>query len=290
MAPRVTVIIATYNWSSVLRCSVGSVLRQTFTDFELLVVGDGCTDDSAEVVAGMGDPRVHWINLPANTGHQSGPNNEGLRRARGEIVAYLGHDDLWLPHHLASLVSALDRTASDLAYALALFVDGEGGAWATVPRPLEGRFAAPLSMAHRKRVTDEMGGWREYRELVESPDTELWRRAQVRGYTLTFVPRLTGIKFPASLRRGVYRTRPAHQQEEWLARVDREPDLEVEALVALLVRGGVDAWTGLSYRELAGGVLRQTMRRIRSRTRLRGLGLSPRPGQVIDALRRFKGL
>ncbi|MEO5819169.1 MAG: glycosyltransferase family 2 protein, partial [Vicinamibacteraceae bacterium] len=136
MAPRVTVIIATYNWSNVLRYSVGSVLGQTFADFELLVVGDGCTDDSADVVAGMCDPRVRWINLPTNTRHQSGPNNEGLRQAHGEIIAYLGHDDLWLPHHLDAVVGALDRTGSDLAYALAINVDGDGVAWPTVPRPL----------------------------------------------------------------------------------------------------------------------------------------------------------
>ena len=104
MAPRVTVIMATYNWSAVLPYSIGSVLRQTFTDFELLVIGDGCTDDSEQVVTSIGDPRVHWINLPRNTRHQSGPNNEGLARARGEFIAYLGHDDLWLPHHLASHV------------------------------------------------------------------------------------------------------------------------------------------------------------------------------------------
>ena len=75
--PRVTIIIATYNWSSVLPYSIGSVLRQTFADFELLVVGDGCTDDSAEVVAAIGDPRVQWINLPENSRHQSGPEQRG---------------------------------------------------------------------------------------------------------------------------------------------------------------------------------------------------------------------
>src|SRR5438034_6974226 len=71
--PRVTVVMATYNWSTVLPYSIGSALRQTFTDFELLVVGDGCPDDSAEVVAAIDDPRVRWINLPANSGHQSAP-------------------------------------------------------------------------------------------------------------------------------------------------------------------------------------------------------------------------
>ena len=75
VAPRVSVIIATYNWATVLPYSIGSVLDQTFTDFELLVVGDGCTDESADVVASFQDPRVHWVNLPRNTGHQAGPRS-----------------------------------------------------------------------------------------------------------------------------------------------------------------------------------------------------------------------
>jgi glycosyltransferase involved in cell wall biosynthesis len=289
VAPRVTVIVATYNWSSVLRYSVASVLRQTFTDYELLVVGDGCTDDSADVVAAVDDPRVRWINLPANTGHQSGPNNEGLRQARGEIVAYLGHDDLWLPHHLESIVGAFDRAKTDMVYALAINVDGDGTTWPTVPRPLEGSFSSPLSMAHRKRVTDEMGGWRDYRDLTDPPDVELWRRAQARGYAFTFVPRLTGIKFPAGSRPGAYRTRQSDQQAAWLARIEREPHVEIEALVNVVVSGG-DAWAGLSYRELAGSILRQTWRRLRWRRRLPVLGLAPRRGQVIEQLRRYKGL
>lgn len=85
--PRVTVIIPTYNWSSVLPYSIGSVLRQGFGDFELLVIGDGCTDDSGDVVGGIADPRVRWINRPVNAGHQLAPNNEGIRRARGGVIA-----------------------------------------------------------------------------------------------------------------------------------------------------------------------------------------------------------
>src|SRR6185437_6930430 len=64
--PRVTVVIATYNWATVLPYSIGSVLDQTFTDFELLVVGEGCTDESDAVVTRIGDPRVQWHNLATN--------------------------------------------------------------------------------------------------------------------------------------------------------------------------------------------------------------------------------
>jgi Glycosyl transferase family 2 len=106
-APLITVITATYNWSSVLRYAIRSVLWQTLQDFEMLVIGDGCTDDSAEVVASFHDRRLRWHNLPENSGHQSVPNNTGLAMARGKYVAYLGHDDLWHPTHLANLVNEL---------------------------------------------------------------------------------------------------------------------------------------------------------------------------------------
>ena len=61
--PRVTVVMATYNWAPVLPYSIASVLDQRFDDFELWVVGDGCTDESAAVVTSVGDRRVRWCNL-----------------------------------------------------------------------------------------------------------------------------------------------------------------------------------------------------------------------------------
>ncbi|HEX9167457.1 MAG TPA: glycosyltransferase, partial [Roseiarcus sp.] len=74
----VSVIIATYNWSTALRLAVHSVLGQTLQAFEILVVGDACTDDSEAVVAAFGDARIRWLNLAQNAGSQSGPNNAGL--------------------------------------------------------------------------------------------------------------------------------------------------------------------------------------------------------------------
>jgi len=285
MSPRVTVIIATYNWSSVLPYSIRSALRQTMTDFELLVIGDGCTDDSEQVVTAIGDPRVRWINLPTNTRHQSGPNNEGLRQARGEVIAYLGHDDLWLPHHLDVMIRALDSHGGDLAHSLSTNVGpDESSGWLTIPRPQAGSFAAPLCIVHRRRMIEEIGGWRHYRELDVAPDVELWRRAQAAGYQFTFVPRLTGIKFPGSWRRGVYQTRPCHEQAAWLARIESEPDLEVRQLVDFIVGRRVPC--GLPYREVLRNLAGETVSRLRKRWSQRSWS----SGRTIDDLRRFKGL
>ena len=104
MAPDVSVVIATYNWSSVLRYAIETALAQTLKDIEVLVIAvTARTDDSPELVASFHDPRLIWHNLPSNTGSQSTPNNTGIAMARGRYIAYLSHDDLWMPHHLERL-------------------------------------------------------------------------------------------------------------------------------------------------------------------------------------------
>jgi glycosyltransferase involved in cell wall biosynthesis len=291
MPPRVTVIIATYNRAEVLMCAIASVLRQTFRDFELLVVGDGCSDDSQAAVEQLSDDRVRWLALPANSGHQSAPNNEGLRHAAGELVAYLGHDDLWLPHHLESMVATLDRTGDDVAYSLCLLVAPNGTTWPSIPQPEDGSFSPPTCMMHRRAATEELGAWREYRTLDEkregTPDVELWRRFQRAGKRFTFVPRMTGIKFPASWRRNVYQKHSSEEQRSWLARIEREPALESTLLVSFLATAQVPA--ALPYRELLRYFARQTGSRLRRRLAL-PWSHNMRRFSTIDEIRRFKGL
>lgn len=283
MPPRVSVIIATYNWSSVLPYSIGSVLRQTMSDFEVLVVGDGCTDDSEQVVASIGDPRVRWINLPSNTGHQSGPNNEGLRQARGELIAYLGHDDLWLPHHLATHVATIDASGADMTHSLLAWVEADGGDfWAVPPRPDLGAWGPPSCTVHRRNVTEVLGGWRDYREMETFPEIDLWRRARDAGYRFSFVPRLTAIKFPASSRRGVYASRPSHEQAAWSARIASEIDLEATLLAGMLAAARDPKRMG--YAELVRRFIAETSIRVRRRLTTR------RKSAEIDDVRRFKGL
>ncbi|MEA3062141.1 MAG: hypothetical protein QOJ94_1922 [Sphingomonadales bacterium] len=285
-APRVTIILATYNWSAVLPFSIGSALDQSFGDFELIVVGDGCTDDSAETVAAIRDPRVQWVNLPANTGHQSGPNNEGLRRARGELIAYLGHDDLWLPHHLACLVAAIDAGA-DMAFGLTRMVpprpDLQRGALLDAYTP--GAWIVPTATLHRRTLTERLGGWKDYRGIAMDPDQELWSRFHSAGARIEAVRRLTAVKFPADVRRSVYRERPSHEQAEWLDRIRREPDFEAVEL-ARMATEMAESGREPHFRSLVGDVLRRGVRGVARR-----LGRSgPKPGERIAGRRAFKGL
>jgi|RhiMetdeSRZDD1v2_1073273.scaffolds.fasta_scaffold36307_3 glycosyltransferase involved in cell wall biosynthesis len=292
-APLFTVIIATYNWSSVLPYSTGSVLEQTFSNFELLVIGDGCTDDSESVVKAIPDSRVRWINLPTNTKHQSGPNNEGLRQARGEFIAYLGHDDLWLPHHLSSLLEAL-QFGADLAYAWTMIVRGDDSPQILVPyRPTyrPGLWIPPTSIAHRRKIPAQVGNWRHYRDLRVDPEVDLLQRVFDAGYSLTFLPRLTAIKFPAAQRRNVYKDRPSHEQAAWLKRIQQERDFEaVHLRNAFSVK--IDKRKIEEDRSYSNSLLRFARRkyqRLARSVQKRVHQYSPR-GKTIEARRRYKGL
>jgi GT2 family glycosyltransferase len=289
-SPRVSVIMATWNWSSVLPFSIASVLGQDLDDFELIVVGDGCTDDSEAVVKGIGDSRVQWVNLPERSGHQSASNNEGLRRARGHYVAYLGHDDLWLPHHLACLAPALEAGA-DLAYGMARLVAPEGRPEfdSVTPEYRPGYWLPPSTVVHRRSLVERLGGWGDYRTLTDDPDTELWRRFHAAGARFRFVPRLTAIKFPAAQRKDVYRERPCHEQAAWSSRIAAGEAVEAEELAQMLVRAKAQL-RPKRFQALLGEVGRRSVKGLLGRLGdMTGMRRSLAPGERIERGRRFKG-
>jgi glycosyltransferase involved in cell wall biosynthesis len=235
--PRVSVIIPTYNWSSVLRLAVQSALWQTVQDFELLVIGDGCTDDSADVVASFKDSRLSWFNLPRNTGSQSLPNNKGLELARSPYVAYLGHDDIWYPEHLEVLLKGIqDR---DVAYTLAALI----GPPPQNTRGLTGlspsgtyeynQFVPPSSVLHKADIFGDIGGWKEYRTISMQPDIDFLTRALEFGKRFVLVPELTVFKFPSNMRKNSYKDKPSHEQAECVRRIQSEPDFRSRQLVSI---------------------------------------------------------
>jgi len=209
--PRVSIVVATWNRSNVLRLSIEAALRSTITDWEMLVIGDACTDDTAEVVDSFGDPRIRFHNLAVNRGEQSGPNNEGIRLARGRYVAMLNHDDLWTPDHLATCLEAIEREAADLVFTLTLafdqtnepFLGGVTGSDRYTPYA----FAPASTWLFRRELFDQAGPWRAARTMVAVPSQEWLFRAHRMGKRLVAVEKVTVVAVGSGGRRRSYADR-----------------------------------------------------------------------------------
>ncbi|MBS4058970.1 MAG: glycosyltransferase [Bacteroidetes bacterium] len=200
--PEITVITATYNSSQTLFYTLKSLLNQTFQKYEAWIIGDGCADDSEKIVMSFSDKRLHWFNRKSNSGRQGAPNNDGLRRARGKYIAYLGHDDLWLPHHLATLHKIVTKENIDFAYPITAgigpnrieYVYGQS----FYGLSFDNFMTPPSSWFHRKDLIDKIGFWSEnYLDLSETQDKDFFTRAYKSGATMRAIPRLSVIKFPS---------------------------------------------------------------------------------------------
>ncbi|RST81437.1 glycosyltransferase [Aquibium carbonis] len=222
-----SVIMATYNRGRHILPSIRSVLDQSHRDFELIVVGDCCTDDTPDIVRPLLDARVRWFNLAERCGSQSFPNNEGIRRAEGDLIAYIGHDDIWAPDHLASL-DALFAADPDLDVAVAgtIFHGPAGSDFRQVTGLFDDSAAArehffpPSSLAHRRDVTGRIGPWRHPMEIAAPVDCDLLLRAVGAGMRFASTRRVSVHKFAAGHRYLSYLRHTSDEQDHALQRLD----------------------------------------------------------------------
>ena len=106
-SPQVSVIMPVYNAERFLRLAIDSILGQTFSNFEFIIINDGSTDGSLKIIKSYKDSRIHLISRP-NKG--LAPSlNEGLTRAKGQYIARMDADDISLPKRLAQQVDFLDQ-------------------------------------------------------------------------------------------------------------------------------------------------------------------------------------
>src|SRR5574337_57403 len=188
--PAVSVVIPAYNAAWCVRRAVDSVLAQTFTDFELLVVDDGSTDDTAAVLNTYGD-RLRIVSKP--NGGLSSARNAGIDAARGRYVAFLDADDGWLPEKLERQVALMDANPALVFCSTAARIespDGEVlGEWACGPSPLPTLEAIFATNAHvagsgsavlaRRDAFARTGGFDENLRSLE--DIDMWMRLAAIG-------------------------------------------------------------------------------------------------------------
>jgi len=154
--PLISVLIPTYNRAELLReRSVASVLRQTYSRFEIVIVGDACTDHTESLLRDAGDPRIRFSNLPVRGKYPedpylqwlvagSAPANEALRIARGRWIAWLDDDDEFSPDHLEALLAACLERRWEFAYgAMEMEVESGPGVASVPTLPNSAIFAMP---------------------------------------------------------------------------------------------------------------------------------------------------
>jgi len=134
MDPFFSVIIPVYNRARQLCAAIESVRAQSCQDFEIVVVDDGSMDDPRGVVESFRDPRIHFISQPNGGGGKA--RNTAIDRARGRFIAPLDSDDVFLPHHLASMKALLGNTTGIVGYARVRVDRGQGRVFLKPPRAL----------------------------------------------------------------------------------------------------------------------------------------------------------
>lgn len=215
-APTFSVLLPTHNRADVLPFAIRSVLYQTLSDFELLLVGDGCTDHTSDIVREFSDPRIRWFNLPKAPNFGYANRNIALREARGKYIAFMAHDDLWLPDHLELLADCMKDPQTEIAYTRPLWVIPPALATPALITPatfnLNDKATLELFLAmqrnaisagcfvHQRACFEKYGYWNE--ELSFGADHELWTRIIKggKGRNFAYLPEPTCLHFRANWR------------------------------------------------------------------------------------------
>ncbi len=194
-SPKVTVVIPVYNREKYVGEAIESILEQTFSDFELLVIDDGSTDKSREVVRSYYDPRIRLVCNESNEGIPR-TRNKGIQFVRSEYLAFLDSDDWAYPKRLAKQVAFLDRHPDYVAVgAWVDWMDEESRSLRRVKRKpvLPDEIAAQRLFQQGIENSASMaraGVLREYKHQEEydvSEDFDLWARIAAR-YKLATLP------------------------------------------------------------------------------------------------------
>lgn len=121
--PLISIITPMYNAEKYILETIQSVLRQTYQDWEMIIVDNKSTDKSREIVKSVNDDRVKLIDLGYNSGGPARPRNIGLDNAQGEFIAFLDADDVWLPEKLEKQINFIQKEDVDIVHTLANIID-----------------------------------------------------------------------------------------------------------------------------------------------------------------------
>lgn len=207
-----TILVPTHNHAETLPIAVRSALRQTTEDLEVIIIGDGVTDDvrtaALELVAA--DPRVRFLDYPKGPHHGEIYRHEAIQQARSDAILYLCDDDVFLPDHVSDMVALLDRAHLvqsrngyfDAQGALHLYptdlADPEAVAWHLLePRR---NMVSLTGTAHSRTYYLALDSHWETTPAGQWPDHFMWKKFfRKPGFVGATSTRMTALQFPSSL-------------------------------------------------------------------------------------------
>ena len=210
MTPTFSVVVATYNRGPLIEATLSSIALQSVEDIEVLIASDGpAAPGLSSTVSHFGD-RFRLVETACRSGSQFSPNNHAWSIARGRFIAYLGHDDIWLPGHLAALSDSFtQRPDADFGASGCLYFgppgSGSASTWVTGLFDPDDRriplthFFPPSSIAHRRDLPDDMR-WPDAFQTRRPVDSQFMLTAAQRGCLFTSTRTITVLKFNSALR------------------------------------------------------------------------------------------
>ncbi len=190
--PAVSVVIPVYNAEKYIAATIRSITAQTESNIEIIVVDDCSKDTSATIIQqlAVGDPRVRYLRMPANTGGPAGPRNTGVAAARAPWIALCDSDDLWDPRKLELQLKCANAASADfVSTPVVVFADGTTPTRAPASDEAARHYkrisifamliknqVATSSVLCRKALIEKAGWFDTDRALVAVEDYDLWLR------------------------------------------------------------------------------------------------------------------
>lgn len=241
MPGSVDIILPTYCRPHTIGYAIEAVRAQTYADFTLHVVGDGCDAETECIACSTGDPRVRFHRFPKAMGFGYANRNTVLRATAAPFVAYASDDDLWFPDHLEQGVRHLEQDGVDLVAFRSCHVQFPDRLdlhffafdWARGRRVsfLRNWFTGAVTLVHRRRVFDIVGLWNDH--LFRFGDREFYNRVRTSSVPSRYIDEPTVLRFYAQHWDPYYAAVSEPPQRRYLAKVsDRSWCESVRAAVA----------------------------------------------------------
>ena len=199
--PEVSIIIPTYNKGEYIGKCLQSVIDQTFTDWEAIIVNNFSEDNTVDIVKGFNEPRFHLINFK-NHGVIAASRNRGIRSAKGKYIAFLDSDDWWYPKKLEIVLKYFNK--ADVVYHDLDFYTQKGkkviisSRWRNLKKPIfnnlmtRGCTLGNLTVVAKKSIIDQVGGLSEDVSLIAVEDFDLWLKISRVTDKFYFIPEKLG--------------------------------------------------------------------------------------------------